>query len=271
MLIAALVVAFAATANHIVPERLIRDRRCSLNSPPPVLAAERLHASYFFVYYFRKHHFLLSSSSRRRFYPGRSSGRAVGTGVVPFPPLPVRAFIFLSRIGFVAQKVHYSHWCRPSSNGATSRSGAFRYEYAIKSPYKYALGEIRTHEIFLDRHAYGTPKYPLVVLVLLYYIPPTGTSCIRVHVDTVCHPYHREGSIFPAMLGLSAPLRSLESTPSEGVLVGCVRPRRAVDGVAVGSARLNRCPSFRKQVSSFGRSAHEKLIADVPYWYVLLL
>ena len=39
---------------------------------------------------------LLSSSTRRRFYPQRSSGQAVVTGVVPAPPR-VRAFIFIAR------------------------------------------------------------------------------------------------------------------------------------------------------------------------------
>ena len=53
-----------------------------------------------FSFFFSWSSFLLSSSTRinRRFYPQRSSGQAVVTGVVPSPP-PVRAFISIALCG----------------------------------------------------------------------------------------------------------------------------------------------------------------------------
>ena len=62
---------------------------------------------------------LLSTSTRRRFYPQRSSGQAVVTGVVPSPP--GTCLQFLSRIGFSIPTAR-----RFSSNVANSRSRAFR-------------------------------------------------------------------------------------------------------------------------------------------------
>ena len=50
-----------------------------------------------FVFVFFSSSLLFSSSTRRRFYPQRSSGQAVVTGVVPSPPRYVPSF--LSRIG----------------------------------------------------------------------------------------------------------------------------------------------------------------------------
>ena len=61
---------------------------------------------------------LLSSSTRRRFYPQRSSGQAVVTGVVSSTPRYVPSF--LSGIGFSIPTAR-----RFSSNVATSRSRAF--------------------------------------------------------------------------------------------------------------------------------------------------
>ena len=51
-----------------------------------------------FFFFFLWPSLLFSSSTRRRFYPQRSSGQAVVTGVVPSPPGYVPSF--LSRIGF---------------------------------------------------------------------------------------------------------------------------------------------------------------------------
>ena len=62
---------------------------------------------------------LLSSSTRRRFYPQRSSGQAVVTGVVPSPPRYGPSF--LSLIGFSIPTAR-----RFSSNVAHLRSRAFR-------------------------------------------------------------------------------------------------------------------------------------------------
>ena len=67
---------------------------------------------------------LLSSSTRRRFYPQRSSGQAVVTGVVPSSPRYVPSF--LSRIGFSIPTAR-----RFSSNVANSRSRVFRYLVVI--------------------------------------------------------------------------------------------------------------------------------------------
>ena len=69
---------------------------------------------------FIKSSLLLSSSTRRRFYPQRSPGQAVVTGVVPSPPRYVPSF--LSRTGFSIPTAR-----RFSSNVATSRSRAFRH------------------------------------------------------------------------------------------------------------------------------------------------
>ena len=54
--------------------------------------------SLFFLFPFLPSSLLPSSSTRRRFYPQRSSGQAVVTGVVPSPPWCVPSF--LSRIRF---------------------------------------------------------------------------------------------------------------------------------------------------------------------------
>ena len=94
-------------------------------------------------------HFYFSSLTRRRFYPQRSSGQTVVAGVVPSPP-PVRAFCFLSRIGFIQHSHCLSIFIECSYN---SRSCAFRLSifHARKSPYECTLGETRTHEIGIDR------------------------------------------------------------------------------------------------------------------------
>ena len=65
------------------------------------------------------------SSTRRRFYPQRSSGQAVVTGVAPSPPQYVPWF--LSRIGFSIPTAR-----RFSSNVANSRSRAFRWSIITK-------------------------------------------------------------------------------------------------------------------------------------------
>ena len=61
----------------------------------------------------------------------------------PFPT-PVRAFIFIAHTGFSIPSAR-----RFSSKVANPRCRAFRKInfYARKSPYEYALGESRTHEI----------------------------------------------------------------------------------------------------------------------------
>ena len=75
---------------------------------------------YFILFCFSKSSLSLSSSTRRRFYPQPSSGQAVVTGVVPFPPRYVPSM-------FIAHSVQYSHTARRfSSNVAYSRSRAFR-------------------------------------------------------------------------------------------------------------------------------------------------
>ena len=54
------------------------------------------YSTYLCIYTYQNHSstsFSLSNSTRRRFYPQRSSGQAVVTGVVPFSP-SVRAFNF---------------------------------------------------------------------------------------------------------------------------------------------------------------------------------
>ena len=56
--------------------------------------------SYF--YFFFSSSLLLSSLTRRRFYPQRSSGQAVVTGVIPSLP-PVRTFIFCRALGSAFQ------------------------------------------------------------------------------------------------------------------------------------------------------------------------
>ena len=76
------------------------------------------------------------------------------TGAVPSTPRYVPPF--LSRIGFSIPTAR-----RFSSNVANARSCAFRDSifYARKSPYEYALGETRTHEIDLSRHADHLPSH----------------------------------------------------------------------------------------------------------------
>ena len=73
---------------------------------------------YFFSFFLSS--LLLSSSTRRRFYPQRSSGQAVVTGVVPSSPRHVPSI-------FIAHRVQHSHCSSISSNVANSRSRAFRY------------------------------------------------------------------------------------------------------------------------------------------------
>ena len=74
---------------------------------------------YVYIYIFLRSSLLLSSSTRRRFYPQRSPGQAVVTGVVPSPPRYVPSS--LTRIGFSIPTAH-----RFSSNVANPRSRASR-------------------------------------------------------------------------------------------------------------------------------------------------
>ena len=53
--------------------------------------------SYFILFYLNHHFYFPALRTRRRFYPQRSSGQAVVTGVVPSPPRYVPSC--LSRIG----------------------------------------------------------------------------------------------------------------------------------------------------------------------------
>ena len=72
------------------------------------------------TFFFFQHHFSFPAQlTRRRFYPQRSAGQAVVTGVIPSPPRYVPSF--LSRIGFSIPAAR-----RVSSNVANSRSRAFR-------------------------------------------------------------------------------------------------------------------------------------------------
>ena len=85
-------------------------------------------------FFFFDRHFYFPAQLVGGFYPQRSSGQAVVTGVVPSPPRCVPSF--LSLIGFSMLTA-----CRFSSNVGNSRSRAFRYNNNLlrkKSPYKYA-------------------------------------------------------------------------------------------------------------------------------------
>ena len=76
--------------------------------------------------------FLLSSSTRKRFYPQRSSGQAVVTGVVRSPPRYVPSI-------FIAHRVQYSHCSSifiECCQLTLSRSPLIHF-YARKSPYVY--------------------------------------------------------------------------------------------------------------------------------------
>ena len=86
-------------------------------------------------FFFFKSSLLTSSSTRRRFYPQRSSGQAVVTGVVPSPPRYMPPF--LSRIGFSIPTAG-----RFSSNVAinnSSRSRAFRQSIIQEKVYTSTL------------------------------------------------------------------------------------------------------------------------------------
>ena len=105
-----------------------------------------------------RHFFLLSSSAR--FNPRRSPGQAVVTGVIPYSP-PVRALIFLLRIGFSIPTAR-----RFSSNVANSRSHAFCYSTYMQGKVPTgriyilcALGENWTHEIDFNRHEDNVPSH----------------------------------------------------------------------------------------------------------------
>ena len=88
----------------------------------------------FFLFLFRKSSLLLSSSTRihRRFYPQRSSGQAVVTGVVPSPPRYVPSFFILHRV----QHSHCSSIFIECCQLTLSRFPLVNL-YARKSPYEY--------------------------------------------------------------------------------------------------------------------------------------
>ena len=74
----------------------------------------------------------LSSSTRKRLYPQRSSGQAVATGVVPFPPRDVPSI-------FIAHRVQHSHCSSifiECCKLTLSRFPLIIF-YARKSPYEY--------------------------------------------------------------------------------------------------------------------------------------
>ena len=79
-----------------------------------VVWASIIPVSFFFFYFFTI--FLFPAKLiPGRVYPQRCSGQAVVTGVPPFPPLYVRAFIFISH------RVRHSHCSSNSSNCTNSR------------------------------------------------------------------------------------------------------------------------------------------------------
>ena len=95
---------------------------------------------------------LLPGSTRRRFYPQRSSGQAVVTGVVPSPRYEPS---FLSRIGFSIPTAS-----RLSSNVTNSRSRAFRESICAQEKVLSYLKRVgswgtRTHAIDSSQQVRG--------------------------------------------------------------------------------------------------------------------
>ena len=89
-----------------------------------------VHSLGFFTYFFLSS-LLLSSSTRRRFYPQRSSGQAVVTGVVPSPRYVPS--------NFIAHRVQHSHCSSifiECCYLTLSRFPPINF-YARKSPYEY--------------------------------------------------------------------------------------------------------------------------------------
>ena len=112
---------------------------------------------WFRLLFFSSNHnfyFLLSGLTRRGLYPQRSSGQAVIAGVTPFPPRPVRAFLVPRRVQHSRCSSIFIECCQLT----LSRFPLIDF-YARKSPYEHALGETRTHEIDLDRHADHLPRH----------------------------------------------------------------------------------------------------------------
>ena len=98
---------------------------------PEIGSWTKVHPSRTFFFFFLGS-LLLSSSTRRRFYPQRSSGQAVVTGVIQFPPRHVASFSIVHRV----QHSHCSSIFIECCYLTLSRFPLINF-YARKSPNKY--------------------------------------------------------------------------------------------------------------------------------------